>query len=318
MRMAGCAVWAAMLICSLSWSCSGKKKVKSVSLKDVAVTAPAGGDTHPAARPVRIAVGAMITPDAGYSYYWQFLKYVEKKLGRDIALVDRKTYAEINHLLQAGDLDAAFVCGKPYVLGHDEFGLELLVAPQANGETVYYSYIIVPVESEVVDFEGLRGKKFAFTDPMSNSGKLAPTYMLGQIGETPESFFSSTVYTHAHDKSIRAVAEGVVDGAAVDSLIWEYAEATNSDLARRTRIVKKSPPYGIPPVAVRPGLPAELKDSLRRIILAAHEDPEGRKILKGMMIDRFVELDDSAYQSIREMKLWEEARSKTGKAGAAK
>jgi phosphonate transport system substrate-binding protein len=31
--------------------------------------------------------------------------------------------------LKEGKIDVAFVCGGPYVDGHEEFGLELLAAP---------------------------------------------------------------------------------------------------------------------------------------------------------------------------------------------
>jgi phosphonate transport system substrate-binding protein len=198
----------------------------------------------------------------------------------------------------------AFVCGGPYVDGHEKFGLELLVAPMAYGGTVYYSYIIVPKDSPVKSFKELRGATFAFSDPLSNSGKLIPTYMLAKMNETPESFFKSFYYTHAHDKSIKAVATGVVDGAAVDSLIWEYANHTNPEFTSKTKIIEKSSPHGIPPVVIRRGIDPELKERLRQIFLNAHTDEKGREILKGMMIEKFVPIDDKAYDSIREMKLW--------------
>jgi phosphonate transport system substrate-binding protein len=226
--------------------------------------------------------------------------------------VDREGYAEINEMLKDGQLEAAFVCSGPYVDGHAQFGLELLAAPQAYGAPVYYSYIIVPRESTVSSFSDLRGKRFAFTDPLSNSGKLVPTYMLARMNETPESFFKEVVFTKSHDKSIKAVAQGVVDAAAVDSLIWEYLNATSPEFTTKTRILEKSPPYAIPPIAVPRDLAPELKERLRRVILEAHTDPKGQAILKQMRIDRFVVIPDSAYDSVREMQAWI-ARQKAGK-----
>lgn len=253
---------------------------------------------------IKIAVGGMITPREGFAYYKRFLDYIEKKTGRPVEFVDREDYAEINNLVKKGDVDAAFVCGGPYVDGHKEFGMELLAAPVSYGDSVYYSYIIVHKDSPITDLEGLRGKTFAFTDPLSNTGKLVPTYMLAMMNETPESFFSKFIFARTHDKSIRAVAMSIVDGAAVDSLIWEYAQRINPEFSSQTKIIKKSPPYGIPPVVVKAGLDSELKNKLKEIFLNAHKDPEGIEILKGMMIDRFVEINDSAYDSIREMKEW--------------
>ncbi|HEY5997751.1 MAG TPA: phosphate/phosphite/phosphonate ABC transporter substrate-binding protein [bacterium] len=273
---------------------------------------PPGSSPQPEAPHVRIAVGGMITPKEGMAYYRDFLRYIQEKIGVKVDYVDREGYAEINEMLRNGQLEAAFVCSGPYVDGHRDFGLELLAAPQAYGKTVYHSYIIVPKGSAVRSFAGLRGKRFAFTDPLSNTGKLVPTYMLARMNETPESFFREFVFTKAHDKSIKAVAQEAVDGAAVDSLIWEFLNATDPGFASRTRVIEKSPPYAIPPVAVPRTLAPALKERLRAAFLGADADPRGREILAKMRIDRFVPISDADYDSVREMQDWI-ARQKPGR-----
>jgi phosphonate transport system substrate-binding protein len=279
--------------------CSEKRKAERIRLAEKEVASPEAEPSE--VRSLRIAVGSMITPRAGFGYYKQLLDYIGEKVQRPVRFVDRENYAEINKLIESGEIDAAFVCGKPYVDGRDKFGLELLVAPQAYGQTVYHSYIIVSRDSPIESLEGLRGRTFAFMDPMSNTGRLVPAYMLAKMGETPDSFFEKYVYTYAHDKSIKAVAQGIVDGAAVDHLIWEYADRTNPEFTSKTKVIEKSPPYGIPPVVVPPGLDPRLKERLRQILLNVHKDEKGKEILKGMMIDKFVIVDDSTYDSVREM-----------------
>ncbi len=295
-------------------SCSRSEEPRSVSLEKKEALPGKTGEKHD--DHIRIAVGGMITPREGFGYYKQFLDYIGEKLGRGVDFVDRGNYAEINALVKSGKVDAAFVCGGPYVDGHEAFGMELLAAPQAYNGTVYYSYIIVSADSPLKSFQDLRGKSFAFTDSLSNSGALAPTYMLAKMGQTPKRFFSKVIYTGTHDKSIRSVAEKLVDGAAVDSLIWEYANRKNPEFTAKTKIIEKSPPYGIPPVVVRPGMDPRLKERLRDIFLNAHQDAKGREILNNMMIEKFVRIDDRAYDSIREMKSFlnkQAAKEKAGK-----
>jgi phosphonate transport system substrate-binding protein len=253
---------------------------------------------------IRIAVGGIITPKEGIAYYRQLFDYVQEKLGTKIYYVDREGYAEINEMLRTHQLDAAFVCSGPYVDGHKLFNLELLVAPQAHGEAAYRSYIIVAKNSPIRSFADLRGKTFAFIDPLSNTGKLVPVYMLSKMNETPEHFFKSFIYTKAHDKAIKAVAQEIVDGAAIDGLVWEYLNRTNAEFTSRTRVLTKSPPFAIPPLVVPHDLDPVLKKRLKQILLNAHEDPKGRLILNKMMIDKFVVINDSAYDSVREMKTW--------------
>ena len=261
-----------------------------------------------AQQPLRIGMGAMITPKDGYVYYQRLHNYIEKKLGQPVQLVDRENYDEINKLLETGNVDAAFVCSGPYVDGKKKFGMELLAMPLVKGKPIYHSYIIVHKDSPIKNLQDLRGKSFAFTDPKSNSGKLVPTYMLAKMNETPESYFSRFVFTSGHDQSIRAVAEKQVDGAAVDSLIWEYATLKTPELTVQTKVIVKSKPYGIPPMVVRPGIAPELKKRLQDILLSAANDPEGKEILNGMMIDGFVAGDDKNYDTIRAMNSWAAAQ----------
>jgi phosphonate transport system substrate-binding protein len=186
--------------------------------------------------------------------------------------------------------------------GKAKFGMEMLAVPIMYGQDVYHSYIVVHRDSPLDSFDDLREKVFAFTDPRSNSGCLVPKYMLARRGETPQSYFGECYYTYSHDNSIRAVAEGMADGAAVDSLIWEYLRETDPACTARTRIVEKSPPYGIPPVIVHPDLDPDLKRRLKQVFLTLHEDEEARTILGALRIDRFEEGDDAAYDSIRAMR----------------
>jgi ABC transporter, phosphonate, periplasmic substrate-binding protein len=104
----------------------------------------------------------------------QLIAYVGEKLGRPTDLVQRRSYKEISDLLEKGEVDVAFVCGRPYVIDHDRFNLELLVAPLVYDEPIYYSYVIVPRDSPAQRFEDLRGTRYAFSDPLSNSGHLVP------------------------------------------------------------------------------------------------------------------------------------------------
>ena len=160
------------------------------------------------------------------------------------------------------------------------------------------------MDSDFRSLSDLRQKRFAFTDPDSNTGCLVPTYMLAERKETPESFFASTFYSNSHDNSIMAVAEGKADGAAVDSLIWEFINAINPSMTRRTRILEKSRPYGMPPVVVHPDMPKELKAQLRKVFLELHKDTSAQAILARLQIDRFDEGDDAAYDTVREMQRW--------------
>ncbi len=250
---------------------------------------------------VKIAVGAIISPAKSLIFYEDIFDYIGETLGRDVEMVQRKTYAEVNFLIKEGRIDAAFVCSRPYVEGHRGFRMELLCVPVCFGKTEYQSYFIVHKDSAIQDIEGLRGKVFAFSDPLSNTGMLVPAYILAKMDQTPDSFFRKYIFTYSHDNSIRSVAEKFVDGAAVDSLIWEYLNAKEPEWTAQTRVIHKSDPCAIPPVVVSPNIDPALKERLRSAFLNMHKDPRGRNILQQVLIDRFTTIEDNAYDSIRQM-----------------
>lgn len=252
-------------------------------------------------RELRLSIGSIITPEQGYVYYQQMVDYLSDRLDLAITVVDPGNYRKLNTMLEHAEVDIAFVCSGPYVEGRKTFGLELLAAPVVNGEAAYYSDLIVSASSPAKSLDDLQGKSFAFTDPQSNTGCLVPRNLLKQRGHTPESFFSSFSYTYAHDRSIHAVAEGLVDGAAVDSLIWDYLSAADPKLHRRVRVVERFGPFAIPPVVAAPHVPQELREKFRQALLTMHQDPQGQTILQGMHIDRFTPIDDGAYDTIRQM-----------------
>jgi len=251
----------------------------------------------------------MISPETIRAYYDELLDLIAGKMGRRARFSQRRTYAEVNDMVMKKEVDLAFVCAGPYTEGKKAFGMEMLVVPVANGKTVYHSYIIAGKSSPIRSLDDLRGKKFAFTDPQSNTGSLVPTYMLAKKGETPKSFFREVFYSNGHDNSIRAVADGQADGAAVDSLIWEFINRVDPELTGKTRIIAKSPPYGIPPVVVSAGLDEATKKRLKEIFLTLHEDNNAAPLLAKLQIDRFVEGNDAMYDSVREMSSWLEKRA---------
>ena len=250
-----------------------------------------------------MAVAAMISPKETFGYYRQLLDYIGEKLGRDVQFIQRKTYGEINELLGTGDIDLAFICSGPYAAGREIYNFELIATPQVQNSHFYQSYLIVNKASQYNRIEDLKGRVFAFTDPDSNTGKLVPTYWLFEMGEQPETYFSKTIYTYSHDNSILAVAKALVDGAAIDGLIWDYYHQKDPVFTSRTRIIRKSEHYGIPPVVASKHLSPELKERIRNLFFSMHDDPKGQIILAELMIDKFIRPKDEWYDSIRQMEL---------------
>ena len=248
---------------------------------------------------LRVAVAAILSPETTSHDYGHLLDTLANRSGRPVELVQRGTYAETNKLLHTGQVDVAFVCTGAYVQGQDDFGMELVAIPEVRGQITYRSHIFVPAHSSAEGLDDLRSQVFAFRDPMSLSGYLVPLHLLQSNGESSEAFFSRTLFTYSHENSVQAAAEGWVDGAAVDGLVYEAMLAHEPIDAESTCVVWRSDPYGMSPVVVSPDLDASTKDMLRRLLLQMDQDAEGQTVLGLMDIDRFVLADDRLYDSAR-------------------
>lgn len=294
-RIAPVLVFAALFLAA----CNGDPTIPRISFSSVD---PSSGAAPQSVKPIRIAIASIVSPQRNILEYEHMFQYLHLKLGTPVQPLQRRDYAECISLLENREAEVAFVCSGPYVEAQDRFGAEVLVLPQVGGKETYYSYIIVRKGSPLRRFKDLRGKVFAFTDPLSATGRLYPAYLLSKMGLTPEAFFGETILTWGHDNSIEAVAQGLADGAAVSSLVWEDLAKSAASAALETMVIERSRPLGMPPVIVHPRLDPKLRKRLRDVFLGMHLDAEGKAALAQAGIGRFVAGRDSAYDDIRRMR----------------
>ncbi len=224
-------------------------------------------------------------------------RYLSERMQRPVTLIKKRTYQEITSMLLSGQLDAAWICGFPYIQYRDR--LALLAVPLYNGRPEYQSYVIAGERSAATAFEDLRGTSHAFSDPNSNSGFLVTRALLARMDETPETFFSSTFFTYGHRNVIRAVSSGLALCGSVDGYVWDVMDSTEHDMVARTHVVRKSDWYGFPPIActrgARGGATAR---AIAAALFAMPEDPVGRDILATLHLDGFAPGDDTLFDGI--------------------
>lgn len=286
----------ALLILS---ACGETNSVRAAPYVELNRLQPLAGPAELEVKPLKVAVAAVISPQGSAESYAPLLEYISQELERPIERIQRRTYAEVNELVRTGEVDLAFVCTSSYLVGERQFGMQLLSAPQVNGEAVYYASIIVPADSDTQKLGDLRGQVFAFTDPISFTGRMYPTYLLKTAGESPEDFFKRTFFTYSHDDAIYAVADGIADGASVDKLVLDFAIKRDPGLENRIRIIHTSEPFGMPPVVVGPQIRPQLYATLQDILLKMHLDSNGQAALDALDYDRFVLVVDSDYETAK-------------------
>jgi len=222
-------------------------------------------------------------------------------MGRKVEFVLRRSYRDVMDLLDSGAIEFAWICGYPYVQTREPEFLQLMTVPVYRGAPRYFSYIIVPHTSPYQRLGDLNGKVFAFSDPDSNSGFLYPLSLMAKNGDKPKTFFRQTFFTFNHAETVQAVSEQVADGGAVDSYIWEYLAAFEPEVARKTRIIKKSPGFGFPPIVSHLGVDANTVKLMKRTLESMNQDVTGKALLAELKLDGFGHYPDSLFNEIRAM-----------------
>ena len=261
---------------------------------------PSGLDRGPDAV-LRVAIAPVISPEAAVELYGSLIAYIAAGMGMQPSLLRGKNYSEVNGLIRMRQCDIAMVCTYSYVLAEAGSGARLLAAPEIDGKRDYHSLIIVPSSSRIASLSELRHKRFASCDVLSTSGWLYPMTLLKKEGFDAKNFFGQHIISGSHDRSVYAVQSGVVDGAAVDSIVYEQMVAAEPALAAKLKVIHRSPPFGMPPFIV----PADLRDDqlaqLQHIFLTMHTDTDGQRILKTLGIDQFFVPRDEDYDYVREL-----------------
>ena len=140
--------------------CSGDQEPTYVDFSDKMVVDRSGDESRDKVY-LKVAVGSIISAQETVVYYHQLLEYIAAKLGREIQLVQRKTYGEINELIGMGQIDLAFICSGPYAGGREKFGFQALAMPRVRGSHLYQAYLIVNKDSPFQKLDRPQGQQFS-------------------------------------------------------------------------------------------------------------------------------------------------------------
>lgn len=254
---------------------------------------------------LRVAIATVISPRESFVFYQEMFTALGEHLGRRIEFKQRNTYEEVNELLAQNLVDMAFVCSGAYIQGADY--MELMLVPVVDSQPYYRGYVIANKNSDIHYFEDFKDRSFTFSDPMCFTGNLFVDMRLQQIGVLAEDFFGEIIYSLSHDLSIQMVSRNVIEGAAVNGLIFEYMAMYHPDYVENLRVIEKTPKGGIPPVVNSLLMSRELREEIQFFLTDMHNHDDTRKILDKILIDRFIIVGDTLYDDLRKTKdmLWQ-------------
>ena len=279
-------------------------KAPHISFSDWITVEPIAAKNHK----FRFAIASMVSAEETWVTYKELIDYVASHIGDEASMVLRPSYSDVRILLEEKKVDVALVCTGTYITCSRSATIELIAAPEFKNDLKYRCLFVVNKNSAIDNITDLQGRSFAFTDPESNTGCIVPSWIVSKHGAEPKDYFSKIVYTGSHDKSLHAVAKGLVDGVGVDSLVFYSFVENHPEMRESLRVIWESEAFGAPPIVVPTGLPESAKEQLREIFVAMSEDAQGREILDGIGIERFRAPKPNEYSSAYD--IWDATRSR--------
>lgn len=230
---------------------------------------------------------------------------MEEKSGLQIEVSVPTDYATVIEAMGAGRVDVAWFAPMSYVLAHDKYGAEVMLIAVREGKTDYVGVVLARTDGRIQKLEDFRGKRFAFTDPLSTSGTLYPKQLLAEHGVDPDTDLEA-LFAGGHDKAIIALANGQVDGCSCyggeDSDARDRVVGTIPDIFETTKVIARTAPIPNDNVSASRDLPADIREKLRDALLEISASEEGRKMLLEIAdIDGLEPVDDGVYDTVRRM-----------------
>lgn len=225
--------------------------------------------------------------------------------GLPVKLYESSDYNGVIQAISSGQVDIAQIAGGGYANVDAQVGS--LVAPiltprQAEGETGYYSALVVRANSPIRSLADMKGKSLGYVDFNSTSGYLVPRAKFREQGLDPDTYFGKTSFAGGQTQAVMALANGQFEAAILQASGGDpangFTRGALHTMARRGfvdlkdfRIIWTAGPIPSEAVIVRTDRPLAMIDLARGALAAiAYDEPE--------LWTEIGQLDGSAYTSV--------------------
>ena len=227
--------------------------------------------------------------------------FLEERLDSDVELRFPTTYAGVVEALRFGHADAAFMSAWPSALAAKHAEAEVVLAEvrevsigdEKTEEAFYYSYWIVPADSEYDSLEDLKGKRAAFPSQLSTSGFVAPVARMVELGliEQPEDgqadpadFFGDVTFAGGYSQAWEALNSGQVD---VSVIAGDVPEDLYNEVLANTKVLEEQGPIPSHAVVFAKDFQGDEREDLIATLMELGED-EHRELMRKFVSGIFV------------------------------
>jgi phosphonate transport system substrate-binding protein len=246
-------------------------------------------------KPLVLAVHPYLPFQALQRRFQPLADYLETYLDQPVVVRIGPDYAEHIGFIGQNKVDIAYLGPANYVRMVEKYGEKPLLARlEINGKPRFHGYLVTTEETGISDLASLRGKSFAFGDPVSTMSHLVPRYMLLEAGIDVRDLVDYQ-FLGSHKNVAIAVLSGAFDAGAVKEEVWKDYQH------RGLRVIAKTEPFSEHLFVTRANASGEFVNTLRKALFRLSETARGRAILQGIKqgATGLVPVHDKDYDNLR-------------------
>ncbi|MFQ5672305.1 MAG: phosphate/phosphite/phosphonate ABC transporter substrate-binding protein [Nitrospinales bacterium] len=256
-------VFAAVVFCS------------SLALADRGV-APRGSPDNPL-RMIFVPSGdAQVILEGGT----EIARLLQERTGLHFKTAVATSYAAAVEAMGAGKVDIGWLATFSYVLAREKYDVDLLLIVSRFGSPFYRGQIVVNAKSNIHSLKELRGKTFAFVDPVSTSGHIFPKTLIASRGYDPRTFFSKSVFAGSHNAVILSVMKSEVDAGATYDDARSAIAGNFPQVFEKVKVIAYTQEIPNDTVCARKGLDSAIRQKVKKGLIEISKSPRGGRVLK--------------------------------------
>ena len=277
----------------------GEAAAPTEAAADVAVDNPAFKDLGSEDNPILMSFTPSGKQENVTSGSDAVVKLLSEATGMTIKGSVAASYGAVVEAMGAGNAHAAWLPTFSYILAHEKYEVEPLLAVSRFGKTTYASLLITKMGSGISDIAGLKGKKFCRPDAESTSGWVVPSITLKAAGVDPEKDLT-LVDSGNHDGVVTGVYNGDCDAGAIFDDARGNVEKDLPDVKDVVSVMATSDAIPNDNLSVVKGFPADVSAKLTAGLQQVLATEEGKAALKTLYsVEALEPIGDDFYDTFR-------------------
>lgn len=236
------------------------------------------------------------TPETLFSVYQPLIDYVNTRLGGPkLKLEASRDYESFEQKLYYRNLD--FALANPYqVVMAVPNGYRIFA--KMSDDSQFRGLVLVRRDSQVREVMDLVGKAVSYPANSALASTLLPQAFFHQNGLDVKTDLDNR-YVGSEESAILNVFLGNAAAGTTWPLAWARFQRDEPAKAAQMEVRWETPSLPNNGWVARDDVPPELVDKLRAVLVAMHDDPEGRKVLDHIMVAGFEPANDKTFEPVQ-------------------